>query len=88
MQAASEHVHFQIMNEHSRIGYLLTAINCGDTGLQASMASIKTDENPTGLHNSFEAAVSHMIPYDPFQKKHYDRTSGKWDSANISNTTV
>ena len=41
MQASAEHVHYQLPNEHSRVGFLLDAIQCSDTGLQAAMASIK-----------------------------------------------
>ena len=88
MQAALEHVHFQMPNEHSRIGYLFTAINCGNTGLQAAMESIMADKTPTGLRNNCESYVSQFLPYDPFQKKYSNRKSGKHDSANISNTTV
>ena len=88
MQAALEHVNFQIPNEHSRVGYLLTAINWGDAGLQATMASTNNDKTPTGLCNNFEAALSHLLPYDLFPKKHYDCTSGKSNLANISNMTT
>jgi hypothetical protein len=45
MQAAAEHVTYQLLNEHSRVGYLLDAIQCSDAGLQAAMASIKTDQD-------------------------------------------
>ena len=87
MQAASEHVTYQLPNEHSRVGFLLTAIHCGDAGLQAAMASIKTDQSATGMRNDFEASASHLLPYDPVQKKRTDRTGGKRDSADISDVT-
>jgi hypothetical protein len=87
MQAASDHVTYQLPNEHSRVGYLLTAIQCSDAGLQAAMASIKTDQAPNGLRNDFEAAASHLLPYDPVQKKRTERPGNKRDSANISDTT-
>jgi len=86
MQAAADHVTYQLPNEHSRVGYLLTAIQCGDAGLQAAMSSIKTDQAPLGLRNNFEAAASHLLPYDPVQKKRTDRT-GKRDHADISDLT-
>jgi hypothetical protein len=69
------------------VGFLLTAIHCGDAGLQAAMASIKTDQIPTGMRNNFEAAASHLLPYDPVQKKCTDRTGTKRNSAKISDTT-
>ena len=46
MQASAEHVQNQLPNEHSRVGFLLEAIQCSDPGLQAAMASIKTDNGP------------------------------------------
>jgi hypothetical protein len=84
MQAAAEHVTYQIPNSHSRVGYLLDAIQCSDAGLQAAMANIKT--NQTGLRNDFEATASFLLPYDPVQKKrNYHGT--KRGPANISDAT-
>ena len=64
---------YQLPNEHSRVGFLLEAIQCYDPGLQAAMASIKTDNGPEGMRNNFEAAAAHLLPYNPVAKK---RTSG------------
>jgi hypothetical protein len=68
MQAAAELVTYQIPNSHSRVGYLLDAIQCSDAGLQAAMVNIKTDQGETGLQNNFEATASFLLPYDPVQK--------------------
>ena len=82
MQASAEHVQYQLPNEHSRVGFLLEAIQCSDPGLQAAMASIKTDNGPEGMRNNFEANAAHLLPYDPVAKK---RSSGqKRGSAQIS----
>ena len=82
MSACAEHVQYQLPNEHSRVGFLIDAIQCADAGLQAAMASVKTDNGPNGLQNNFERAVSHLLPYDPVAKK---RATGiKWGSALIS----
>ena len=43
MQASAEHVQYQLPNEHSRVEFLLEAIQCSEVGLQAALASIKTD---------------------------------------------
>ena len=86
MSACAEHVQYQLRNEHSRVGFLIDAIQCADAGLQAAMASVKTDNGPNGLRNNFERAVSHLLPYDPVAKK---RATGiKWGSALISLTEV
>ena len=69
MSACAEHVQYQLPNEHSRIGLLIDAIQCANTGLQAAMASVKTDNGLYGLQNNFERAVAHLLPYDPVAKK-------------------
>ena len=69
MSACAEHVQYQLPNRHSRVGFLIDAIQCADAGLQAAMASVKTDNSPNGLRNNFERAVSHLLPYDPVAKK-------------------
>ena len=82
MQASAEHVQYQLPNEHSRVGFLLKAIQCTDPGLQAAMASIKTGNGLEGMRNNFEATAAHLLPYDPVAKK---RSSGqKRGSAPIS----
>ena len=82
MQASAEHVQYQLPNEHSRVGFLLEAIQCSDPGLQAAMASIKTDNGLVGMRNNFEATAAHLLPYDPVAKK---RSGGqKRGSAQIS----
>jgi hypothetical protein len=87
MQAAAEHITYQLPNEHSRVGYLLDAIQSSDAGLQAAMASIKTDQDPDGLRNNFEAAATHLLPYDPVQRKRSDHAGGKRGAADISAVT-
>ena len=69
MSACAEHVQYQLPNECSRVGFLIDAIQCADAGLQAAMASVKTDNGPNGLQNNFERAISHLLPYDPIAKK-------------------
>ena len=43
MSACAEHIQYQLPNEYSWVGFLLDAIQCADEGLQAAMASVKTD---------------------------------------------
>ena len=69
MSACAEHVQYQLPNEHSRVGFLIDAIQSTDAGLQAAMASVNTDNGPNGLRSNFERAVSHLLPYDPVAKK-------------------
>jgi hypothetical protein len=86
MQSCAQYVEYQLPTEHTRVGYLLAGIQCNDAGLQAAMASVKLDTAPiTGKRNDFEAAASHLLPYDPVAKK---RTSGhKRGSGEISEIT-
>ena len=69
MQQCTDHVEYQQPNEHTRVGYLLEGIVCPDAGLQAAMASIRTDDRADGMQNNFEAAAAHILPYDPVDKK-------------------
>ena len=67
--ACTEHVQYQLPNEHSCVGFLLNSVQCADARLQAAMASAKTDNGPDGMHNHFEQAAAHLLPYDPVAKK-------------------
>ena len=69
MSACAEHIQHQLPNGRSRVGFLIDAIQCADAGLQATMASVKTDNGLNGLWNNFERAISHILPYDPIAKK-------------------
>jgi hypothetical protein len=87
MQAAAEHITYQLPNEHSRVGHLLDAIQSSSAGLQAAKASIKTDQDPDSLRNNFEAAATHLLPYDLVQRKRSDHAGGKRGAADISDVT-
>jgi hypothetical protein len=77
-------VTYQLPNEHSRVGYLLDAIQTGDAGLNAAMASIRTDTGATGMRNNFESAVAHLLPYDPVAKRTATSAGTKRGTAYIS----
>ena len=65
MQQCPEHIAYQLPNELTRVGYLLEGIQCSDPGLQAAMASMRTDDGANGMRSDFERAVAHLLPYDP-----------------------
>ena len=51
------------------------------------MASVNADDGVGGKRNNFEAAVAHILPYDPVAKKKQANTSGnKSSSAYILST--
>jgi hypothetical protein len=84
LQAASEHIQYQLPNEHSRVGYLIDSIQNNDPGLQAGLANVRSDKAPGGMRGDFEAMVAHILPYCPVSKK---RTAGsKRGHADISVT--
>jgi hypothetical protein len=66
---------------------LLDAIQFNDAGLQAAIASIKTDQAANGMQNDFEANATHLLLYNPVQKKRVDHAGCKCSSADISITT-
>ena len=69
MQQCTDHVEYQLLNEHTQVGYLLEGIVCPDAGLKAAMASIQTDDGADGMRNNFKAAAAHILPYNPVTKK-------------------
>ena len=76
MQASAEHVQYQLPNEHSRVGFLLEAIQCSDAGLQAAMASIKTDNGPevTEFRQPLQVQSHLEVPRILVQLGHIQRT--------------
>jgi hypothetical protein len=87
LQQAKLHVDFQLPNERSRVKFLIDGIQCNDAGLQAAMASIRTDQTIDGLQSNFELAASHLLPYDPVRKRKSDHAGDKRGSAHISSVT-
>ncbi|CAJ1932888.1 unnamed protein product [Cylindrotheca closterium] len=79
---ASQHVEYQIPNEHTRIGYLLRALHTTDPGLHATIANIEGNEDPNGPRYSFEECARLLQLADPVAKKN------KRSHAQISDTTV
>ena len=65
MTQCSQHVQFQLPNEYTRVGYLLTAIQSSDAKLQAAMANVDGNTGVDGKRNNFESAASYLLPKDP-----------------------
>jgi hypothetical protein len=82
MQQCAEHVAFQLPTEHTRVGYLLNAIQTSDAGLQAALAAVRTDDKATGKRNNFEKMASYIVPYDPVGRKR--QSSGGRQASNVS----
>ena len=87
MTQCAVHVDFQLPNEHTRVGYLLDAIETTDAGLQAAIAQVRTDDDPGGKRNNFELTASYLLPYDPVAKKRAAGTKRDHEAA-ISDVTV
>ena len=78
MQQSAVHVAFQLPNEYTRVGYLLDAIETSDAALQAAMALVRNDTNPTtGKRSDFEATATCLLPHDPVAKKRNTRGGGE-----------
>ena len=85
MVQCSSHVAFQLPNEHTRVGYLLDAIDTKDHQLSAAIANIQIDDSPNGKRNDFEATAAALLPHDPVAKK---RTTKREYDSNIGATTA
>eukprot|EP00957_Ditylum_brightwellii_P081084 6166937-Ditylum_brightwellii.AAC.1 len=89
MKEVSEYVLFQPPNKFTRVGFLLTDIKCSDTGLQATMANIKSDADATSATSKkqhFKLAAIFLQPFYPVLKKFPSGT--KHDAIKISDTTT
>ena len=87
LQACAEHVEYQLPNAHSRVGYILEAIESDDAQLQAAMANVIDDTGPGGKRGDFEAAVAYILPKDPVVRRKHDTSSGKhveFSEANVA----
>jgi hypothetical protein len=70
LKQCADHVQFQLPDEHTRVRYLMTAIQCKDPEIQAALANIRSDaDGPEAKRNNFENAVSFLLPADPVSKK-------------------
>ena len=91
MQSCAEHVDYQLPNKHTRVGYLLDAIECTDARLLAVIANVRDDKgdgtpaNP-GKRSNFELMVAYLLPNDPVARK--KKGIGKRNSFEISSATV
>ena len=61
---ASQHVKFQLPNEHTRVSNLIDVIENSDAALQAAVASIR--QNSQGVRADFEKAAAVLLLVDPF----------------------
>ena len=84
MQACSEHVAYQLPNEHTRVTYLLDGIECSDAPLQAAMALVEQDTTVLGARNNFEKCAAQLLPKDPVVKRRL--TAAKRPVGDISAT--
>lgn len=87
MRECAQHIDFQLPNEHTRVGYLLTAIQCSDPTMQAALANVTGDDGPTGKRNNFERAASYLLPSCPVAKKRVQNNS-KRSQNEISSTAA
>ena len=71
LEEAALHIPFQVPNSQTRVGYLLDNILNSDAALQAAIASIR--QNTNDMRGDFEAAVSVLLPVDPYVRNHATR---------------
>lgn len=80
MEAAAEHVPHQLPNQHTMVRTLMRITeSCTDPMICAGRAYILNEAN--GIHDNFEAAVNHILPFCPVAKKF---PNSKRKSAHIS----
>eukprot|EP00957_Ditylum_brightwellii_P088870 6767080-Ditylum_brightwellii.AAC.1 len=89
MKEAADHVLFQLPIKFTRVGFLLTAIKCSDTGLQTAMANIKSDADVTSTTSKrhyFKLAAIYLLLFCHVFKKFQSGT--KRNAIEISDTAA
>ena len=86
MQACSMNVDYQLLNKHSRVGFLIDAIENDDDGLHAAMENVEDDTGTGANREDFERTSTHFFPKDPVIEKR--NNVEKCNSAEISDTTL
>ena len=87
MQSCAVHVAYQLLNGHTRVGYLLDAIESQDARLLAAIANVRDDKgdgtpaNP-GKMNDFELTVVYLLSECPVART--KKGSGKCTNADIA----
>ena len=87
LKLAKEHVPYQLPTEYTWVGYLLDAIKNSNPQLQAAIAAVKSDNDPTtGMCYNFEKCVAYILPSDPVS--HQAAANQKHPAVTISETTA
>jgi len=76
LRLASNHVPYQLPEEHTRVGYLLDAIETTDSRLQAALSNVRADMGQGGKRSDFEATVAFITPEDPVARRFNNRKRG------------
>ena len=82
LQEAAIHLNFQLPNEHTRVGYLLSNVENSNAALQAALANIRQDTN--GMRDEFETAVASLIAVDPFVQNKATKRATPFDISSVS----
>ena len=86
LEAAAEHVTYQVPNEYTLVGYLLNSIKCRDPELQAAMAGIKADKDLDGKRYKMDRAIEELQPADPVMRKRKETKRARF--ADVSDATI
>ena len=69
MQNCTEHVRYQVTNNHTRICSIFDAIETSYASLLASMSKFEEDVEITGKSNNFESTFSYLLTKYPGAKR-------------------
>ena len=79
----ADRISYQLPNEHTRVTLFISGIECSDPKLEAKIALVQNDNEPTGKAHNFEAAAAFILPADPVARRRLSQTT----VAQISDTT-
>ena len=80
LQLCADHVPAELPSDRTRVGYLISNIECQDKDMTTSISHIRLDDGANRMGKDFERLVAFLLPTDPVKK----RRGSKRPAAQIS----
>ena len=69
LQRCADHVPVELPSDRTRVGYLISNIECQDKDVTTAISHIRLDDGANGMREDFERSVAFLLPTDPVKKK-------------------
>ena len=69
LQHCAENVTYTLPSDSQHVQYLLDGIRTSNGQLQAAIANVLANDDPTGKLHNFEGVAAYIVPHDPVALK-------------------